>query len=253
MAQTVKEIHDEYYSQYRGQGTNLPSWSGSSRREYLIGINLLRAAIKKWERADGILWSALKTTLADAVAEGAAVTPTPVVIENTYTGSNIAAPSNMRKPPAFVRFTNANGVKDVPVLDPLKINAASNGVFFVGSPNTGFTMVVGSEIAAEYNGASFDYIYYRQARLPSLTDDPSDMYIDMSDPSFAVQYMLAGRFVNSRNGFGFKSATKEADLALANMKIEEYSGQPGSTEAVTPDVGWGVPAHTQNQFGSMEL
>lgn len=251
MAQTVKEIHDEYYSQYRGQGTNLPQWSGSSRREYLIGLNLLRAAIKKWERADGILWTALKTTLADAVAEGAAVTPTPVVIENTYTGTNIAAPKNMRKPPAFVTFTNANGVKNVPVLDPLKINGAAKGVYFIGSANTGFTMVVGADISADYMGATFDYIYYRQAKLPSLTEDPSNMYIDMSDPSFAVQHMLAGRFVNSRNGFGFKSAKAEADLALANMKIEEYSGQPASTEAVAADRGWGVPSNSN--FGDMEL
>ena len=72
----------------------------------------------------------------------------------------------------------------------------------------------------------------------------------MSDPNFAIQYMLASRFQNTRNGFGYKTAKFEADTALANMKIENNSGVYGNSESAVADGGWGAP---QTGFGSMEL
>ena len=165
-------------------------------------------------------------------------------------GEKTVAPSNMRKPPAWVFFTHADGrvSRQKPVEPHL---GATTNVWFEGGANTGYVMHVGSQLANDLTGTTFDYRYYKSATLPSITTDPSATYIEMSDSNFAVQYMLSARFQNTRNGFGYKTAKFEADTALANMKIENNSGVYGNSEEELADGGWGVPA--SGGFGSMEL
>lgn len=236
---TVKEIHDEYYAEFRGQGDSLPAFGN---REFTLGMYLLRSAIRKWERADGQLWRELITSLSDAkVLDNSIV--------NVIAGTVTAAPLNMRKPPAWVFFTKPSGeVARYKVVEPQ--DGATTNVWFEGGANSGYTMHVGSQIAPALIGATFDYRYYKKATLPTVTTDPSNILIEMSDPNFAIQYMLSGRFQNTRNGFGFKTAKFEADTALANMKIENNSGTYGNSEEILADSGWGMP-HTG--FGEMEL
>lgn len=237
---TVKEIHDEYYAQFRGQGDSLPTFGN---REFTLGIYLLRSAIKKWERADGQLWRELITSLSDAkVLDN--------TIIDTIAGEVTNAPSNMRKPPAWVFFTKPSGeVARYKVVEPQ--DGATTNVWFEGGANTGYVMHIGSQIVGQLIGAAIDYRYYKKATLPSVTVDPSATFIEMSDPNFAIQYMLSGRFQNTRNGFGYKTAKFEADTALANMKIENNSGVYGNSEEVLGDSGWGMPI--TGGFGSMEL
>lgn len=237
---TIKEIHDEYYAQFRGQGDSLPSFGN---REFTLGLYLLRSAIKKWERADGQLWRELITSLSKAKAADN-------TIVNTLGSATVAAPSNMRKPPAWVFFTHSDGrvTRHKPV-EPQ--DGATTNVWFEGGANTGYTMHVGEQIAPALLGTTFDYRYYKKATMPSITVDPSATQIEMSDPNFAVQYMLSARFQNTRNGFGYKTAKFEADTALANMKIENNSGVYGNSEMELADGGWGVPQG--GGFGSMEL
>lgn len=239
MSATVKEIHDEYYAQFRGQGDSLPAFGN---REFTLGLYLLRSAIKKWERADGQLWRELITSLSRAKAAD------PTIV-NTLTTNVVVAPKNMRKPPAWVFFTHSDGrVSRYKPVEP-HLGATTN-VWFEGGANTGYTMHVGSQIASALIGAEFDYRYYKQATLPSVTLDSSNALIEMSDTNFAVQYMLSARFQNTRNGFGYKTAKFEADTALANMKIENNSGVYGNSEEDLADSGWGMPS---SGFGGMEL
>lgn len=236
---TIKEIHDEYYAQFRGQGDSLPAFGN---REFTLGLHLLRSAIKKWERSDGQLWRELITSLAEAKVLD------PAVI-STVSGAITVAPTNMRKPPAYVFFTKSDGnVVRHKTVEPQ--DGTTTNVWFEGGANSGYKMHIGSEILANLTGSAFDYRYYKKAKLPSITANPSAETIEMSDPNFAIQYMLASRFQNTRNGFGYKTAKFEADTALANMKIENNSGVYGNSESVPGDSGWGAP---QTGFGSMEL
>jgi len=237
---TVKEIHDEYYAQFRGQGDSLPTFGN---REFTLGLYLLRSAIKKWERADGQLWRELITSLSAAKALDG-------TIISTLSGQTTIAPSDMRKPPAWVFFTLPNGnVSRYKPVEPQ--DGAVDNVWFEGGANTGYVMHVGENIVNNLVGSEFDYRYYKKATLPSVTVDPSATHIEMSDPNFAIQYMLSARFQNARNGFGYKTAKFEADTALANMKIENNSGVYGNSEEVFGDGGWGMPQHSG--FGTMEL
>lgn len=239
---TVKEIHDEYYAEFRGQGDSLPSFGN---REFTLGIYLLRSAIKKWERADGQLWRELITSLSVEAA-----LPANSGFTTVLSGTTVLAPSNMRKPPAWVFFTKPDGsVARYKPVEPQ--DGATTNVWFEGGANTGYVMHVGSQIAGALQGAAFDYRYYKKATLPTITPDPSGMLIEMSDPAFAIQYMLSARFQNTRNGFGYKTAKFEADTALANMKIENNSGVYGNSEEVLADSGWGMP--NTGGFGEMEL
>jgi len=240
------DVFPEYYALYRGQATNIPVWPSP---EYKVGIQLANAAIKIWDRADGILWRELVTSLS------AQKIITPAYI-NTLSGVSTAAPDNMRKPPAWVRFTLPNGsVSKVKVSLPenasgIETTRESGKVWFVGGASTGFTMQVDATLFNTINGATFDYVYIKKPTLLSATADPKDTVIDMSDPTFLVQKMLAFRFQNSRNGFGYKTADKDATDSLANMKLENYSGTYGDTESSVADGGWGT---SQDSFGAMEL
>jgi hypothetical protein len=240
MTQTVKNIVDDYYAQFRGQASNLPTYPD---REFNMGVILLRAAIQKWDRADGQLWRELFTTLAaEKLLE-------PTIID-TVEGALTVAPDNMRKPPAKVVFTLVDGrVAEYKTVRPQY--ASKSSVWFTGGANKGFIMHIGEDLLAELTDATFEYPFYRSPTMPTTVTDPSAIVIDMSDPSFAVQYMLASRFQNARNGFGYKTAMQEATNALANMKLEDSSGVYGNSEEMTVDTGWGTRGDTG--FGEMSL
>lgn len=232
---TIKEIHDEYYAQFRGQGTSLPVYGD---QEFSLGMILLRAAIDKWDRVDGELWRELNTSLATQK------TLDPTII-NTVSGTSMAAPSNMRKPPAEITFTLTNGSTATYAVNNPQ-DASVSGIWFVGGANTGYTMRIGSDLIATLTGATYDYRYIKKPFKPTVGVDSSTQSIDMSDPQFAVQYMLALRFQQARNGFGFKAAMQEAMNALANMRLENSSGTWGGAETMKTDGVWGVYVNTND-------
>ena len=84
------QIFEEYYTIFRGQNSNIPV---SGDREYETAVQLANNAIRKWDRADGVEWRELWTT---ALVDGSADL-------TTASGTTeYAAPTNMRKPPAFI-------------------------------------------------------------------------------------------------------------------------------------------------------
>ena len=240
-----QDIFAEYFSQFRGQAVQIPTFGD---REFTVGIYRCNNAIRKWDRVDGMLWREL---IARASDQSLTVLP---LVAKTIASSTVtyAAPTNMRKPPAEVWVYNAGNYQRLEVVPPHQVsglNELSSAVTFLGSANTGYTMHISPHRSDNYPGWTIDYLYYRKPTLLSITDDPSTTVIDMSDPNFAIQDMLASAFASARNGFGFKVASKEKSIALINMKIEDTSGVYGNSHGLKLDTGWGV----NKPIGDIEL
>lgn len=230
---TFKEIFAEYFSQYRGQATNVPTFGD---REFTVAIHNCNKAIRKWARVDGQLWRELYTTFKDNESKTSDTTITTG--KTTYD-----APSNMRKPPQYVSFYDSDGFNRSVTIKPYeleRLNELTNMIVFTGGANEGYKMVISDRVAEEYNGKSIDYVYVKQPTILSVSTDPSNTTIEMSDPNYAVQEMLASRFINSRNGFGYRTASSEASIALINMKIENESGDWSRADNLRLDRGWGT-------------
>lgn len=231
-----QDVFAEYFTQYRGQATAIPTFGD---REFTVAIYRGNSAIRKWDRTDGMLWNELITTAGEQ-----SLTVFPLVAKTIASGTvNYPAPTNMRKAPAKVRFyTTATNYDDVTVTPPEKTYDGNNDsrVWFTGGANTGFTMHVGSTLATQKNAYLVDYVYIKKPTLLTITDDPSAIVVDMSDPNYMVQDMLATAFSAQKNGFGYKVAAKEKSIAIINMKIENSSGTLGAPPAFELDSGWGV-------------
>lgn len=231
-----KDIFAEYFSQYRGQAVQIPVYGD---REFTVGIYRCNNAIRKWDRTDGMLWRELIARASDQD-----LATFPLVAKNVVGGTvGYAAPSNMRKPPAEVWVYNGGNYQRLEVIENSSIsgiNELSSAVTFLGGANTSYTMYISQKTSDAYTGWSFDFLYIRKPTLLPTNTDPSAVVLDMSDPNFAIQDMLATAFAASKNGFGFKVAAKEKSIAIINMKIENSSGTYGNTPSLKLDTGWGV-------------
>lgn len=216
-----EQIFAEYYTQYRGQATSLPTVGD---REWDIAIQLANNAIRKWDRVDGVQWRELWTT--------AGVEDALTVAEGTTEYDF----SNMRKPPAFISLGNSTGSTRYRVIEPHAVESfdSLNGLaYFTGSANRGYVLHLDGDLTG-VDGYEIDFPYMKK---PTMITGPSSKP-DMSDPNYMIQDMLASRFANARNGFGYKIAKGEANTALVNMKIENNTGTYGSPEPFNTS-NWG--------------
>lgn len=237
---TFKDIFEQYWVIYRGQATSIPFQLND--REYSLGIRNCNAAIKAWERADGQLWRELRSTLQSQTGNDSG--------EKTITNGKILydAPGNMRKPPGRVFAYGNNQYHELHVIDPkdlAKLNELSSAVCFIGSANKGYQMQTSERVAEELNGKNLDYVYDTAAQLLSTTEQPAEVKLEMSDPSFAVYYMLKLRSAANSNGFMFRFAESEASVALMNMKIENENGTWENPDVLALEGKWGTPNTTE--------
>jgi hypothetical protein len=213
-------IFEEYYPLYRGQAT-VPD---SSDREYQLGIALANNTVREWDRADGKLWNELFTTNQLTGSDNGAATTFDI------TATSLVAPTNMRKPGAYVTLTdpaNTSNYRKIPVVDASDVYAKgqnSTYAYFIGSASRQDWALYFNGIYTPYSGWNVDYVYYR---TPTFFTLGGGEIADMSDPNFIIQGMLKRRFVNSRNGFAYNDAREQATNALMNMVIENDSGAPG--------------------------
>lgn len=227
MTQTFDDLFPEYWTQYRGQATNLPD---SSSREYAIAINLANSTIREWLGADNIKWKELWTTLQDE---------DPKTFSSGTTTYDI---DSMSEPPGFVYLVDTDGTKTkLTVVEPYEIEdftGSSTFAYFTGSTGNGFTLHLEGDLS-QYDGFDIDFPYQR---LPNFIEDGNSVP-DMSDPNFLVQGMLYRRFISTKNGMGYNNAKTAADTALANMKIKNNTGTFGNSSKVrdtSPGFGTGV-------------
>lgn len=230
-------IFKEYYTLFRGRATSFPTYGD---REFSVAIQFANNAIRKWERADGQLWRELiDTAQQQSTAIWANDQRTVIAGQLNYT-----APSNMRKPPAFIWFFDGNNQVRINCIEPQDVQhypELSAVCYFSGSATKGFVLHIGQVLSEQYEGSGIDFVYYKNATLFSTTADPSTEIPEMSDPNFIIQDMLASRYTNTRNGFGLNVSKKEATTALANMKIENNSGVYSNAEMLKQyGSGWGT-------------
>ena len=221
-------IFEEYYPLFRGQSSSIPT---ETAPEYQLGIVMANNAIRKWDRTDGVEWNELWTT---ASLDG---TGDIILSENN---TEYSAPTNMRKPPAFIYVGDTSHVVTViPSRDAEKYGFTSAVAWFTGSANKGYTLNFNP--SGSFNDVAVDYIYMKKPQMITRGRDKPDM----SDPNFMIQDMLASRFANLRNGFGYKIAKQEATTALQNMKIENEGGTAGNSAAIEHLFGgWGKIGRT---------
>jgi hypothetical protein len=237
-----QDIFAEYFTQYRGQAVAIPVFGD---REFTVGIYRCNNAIRKWDRTDGMLWRELSARATDQTT-GDWATINRTILSGTL---SYPAPTNMRKPPAEVWTYIGGQYSRLKVVDPSEISGLqelSSAVTFIGGANTGYTMYISQQTSEDCNGRSIDYLYYRKPTFLSTAVDPSATVIDMSDPNYCIQDMLAIAFAASKNGFGYKVAAKEKSIAIINMKIENSSGVPGNSHGLALDTGWGVNTPTND-------
>lgn len=239
---TFDDIFNEYYTLYRGQGTSIPSYASSNNREYITGIHLGNNAIKKWERADGILWRELTVKATD---QNTTVWPTN---QRTLATGDVSydAPTNMVKPPAFIQVGTANA--RIPVVDPHEVpdmGPNSTYVYFSGGAGGLFTMKMPSNVATQYDGQTIDYTYYKKATLLLTASNPGSTVPECSDPNFIIHWMLYKRLQQARNPYA-QEVKAEAERLLADMKVNQNSGSFGNPPVIRTSVsGWGRSTGTK--------
>lgn len=204
-------IFAEYYALYRGQATSIPVFGDP---EYGIGIQLGNNSIRKWARADSEEWNELKTTL-------------QAMIPNQAVAATITI-ANMKKQPKRV-FLSGGTSFEVISNDRIDDYSNLNGLaWFTGGANTGWVLHMGGSLT-QVTGQLVDFPMQRKPVFLATATNPGATIIDMSDPNFMIQDMLASRAANARNGFLYKVAKAEANIALQNMKVENHSGTAGAS------------------------
>ena len=113
--------------------------------------------------------------------------------------------------------------------------------------NNGWTLNLNPAPDASTNGFDIDYVYYKKPRLVTS----GDTIVEMSDPYFAVNRMLAQRFRVSRNPY-YSSALRDAEDGLKTMQMDNNSGNWANPWKVADNSGteWGeqMPLQTPNDL-----
>lgn len=225
---TYAEIFAAYYTQYRGDA-DVPS---SSDDEYTIGMRLANEAINHWASYDGTYWKELFVSL---LASG----DSPTVITGT---TQYDAPEDMQEAGGLVKVKDSDGntVQTYQLIDPHEAQFKSDMstyAYFTGDPANGFVLNLNPAPPSSLSGKDIDYVYYKK---PTEFTTGSDV-TEMSNPYFIVHRMLANRFRASRNPY-YNSALRDAENALAKMKVDNDSGTWSNPWSVADRSGtsWGT-------------
>lgn len=231
MNPTFKEILTEYYSLYRGQGTSVPAYGRD--REYATAVNAANNAIRKWSRADNIIWKELVTT---AVINGSTIT----IASSTY---SYDCPTNMDSYGAFIAIIDGNNTQYVQVIEPHQLLDDTQGDYacFFGDPNNGYSLKLSSQLVANNIGRTIDFVYIKKPTLLPTDATADNILVEMSDVNYLIQAMLRSRYTTAKNGFGVSIANKDADDALINMKTRNNMGFYGRQDKIQGgNLSWGT-------------
>lgn len=225
-----KDLFAAYYAQYRTQADT----PASSDDEYIIFTALANEAINRWANYENTFWKELYQT---AQLDGSG--DLKLVAGETDYGTS----DDMRIAGGSIRVFDDNGmtVGRVPIIEPgeaqFKSDLASYA-YFIGDPNSGFTLKINPEPSTAWAGMNIDYVYYKKPT--TFVDTKTDTFPNMSQPYFIVHRALASRFRGSRNPY-YQSAKNDAEDILRTMQLENNSGSPADP--------WQVPDHSSGIFG----
>lgn len=210
-----QSIFSEYYTQLRGD-SDIPD---STDDEWKIAIQLCNQSIRRWDRIDGILWNELFALLSDA-DDGDTTVVTGI--------TDYEVPTNFRKPGGWVMYIDSSGntVKRLKVVQPYETQLytdTSDWAYFSGDPNNGFTLHVNPAPTTAESGLTLQYMYYKKPTYLT-TSETGTTLLEMNDPNFVVQDMLASRFRSTRVWPAYQTARKDADQSLSNMINDNAAG-----------------------------
>lgn len=222
------DIFEAYYTLYRAEA-EVPN---SEDDEYAIGIPLANEAINRWSSYDNTMWKELFTT-AQEDGDGDLVLS---LGETDYD-----APSDMKAAGGFIRvYDDSNAtVARIKIIEPQEAQFLSDSrqaAYFIGNPNSGFTLKLNVAPDAALAGKNIDYVFYKKADKIEIGEDSPEM----SDPYFIVHRMLANRFRSSRNPY-YTSAKSDAEDALRMMQLQNNSGNWADP--------WSLTDHSGTQWG----
>lgn len=218
---TLDQFHTQVHALYRGDG-NTPA---SGETKYTQRTALLLAAINIWDNQEGVLWDELWSTLTGA-GDG----------DKTVNASDLDydMPTDFRFLGSYVRTTNSEGKHTYyKVIKPqeaeLYKNTSDDACFVSGNKNSGFVLTFLKQPNA---GDTINYPYYKEAFEPSS----SSHVIEMSDPYFAVHFVVGKLHEQEGAGDRARISYSIADQKLKNMKLRnmmlphDQSNAPRSTD-----------------------
>lgn len=222
---TLTEFQTSVHSIYRGDG-NTPE-DGDTK--WTQRMYLLHAAINLWD-SQNILWNELWTTLT-AASDG----------DKTVNASDLEynMPTDFKFLGSFVRTTNSGGQHTFyeiikPQDSEIYKNTTANSCFVTGNRKTGFDLTF---LAQPATGDTINYPYYKTPFTPTTTSH----VIEMSDPYFAV-YFVVGK-LHEQDGAGDRArmAYSMADEKMRAMKVQNM---------MLPDRQSNKPPSLFNGFGT---
>lgn len=228
---TFTEIFAEYYAIFRNRTTNLPAFGD---REYTIAIHLGNEAIKKWARGAEAMLPRELIDLGSRQTTG--VWPT---VERTFDTGKLthAMPTNMRKPPKFIRVgTGTTDIEVIPPEEALDVAPTSASPYFIGGANNRYTLVIPSSMATQYDGETMDFVYDKNPTFLQVAETPAATVIEMSDPAFMIHRMVQMR-ATRKAGVLYTVAKAEATECLQAMKIENMNERKAAWNSLASSLG----------------
>jgi len=193
----------------------------SGDEDYTVWTNLINVAVNLWEKEEGILWKELFVDLVDAATGD----KTTGASDYSYT-----LPTDFNFPnSAYVWLgtgTQKVALKVIKIEDKqLYENNSDNWCYFTKS-----TLRINPNITVEA-GSTISYSYYKYATALTI----STSTFDMSDPMFAVYYVVAQLTREEGNAEYLNIATQK----LESMKTRNESTALYQKNAVTDPTGDG--------------
>lgn len=200
---TEEQIQQHIHSLYEGDA----DYPQEDDDDYVYRRTLINGAINRWQNDKGVLWNELFT---DTIATPAGSTLT---VSSGTTQYN--TPSAFLFAGGYVKIDNTTLLVVKPEQSQHYPQDPSIA-YFLGNPKDGYKLVIPEAVAANHNGATIFYPFYKTA---SLVADKEDK-LEMSDPFFAVHYVVADLYKQDNNSSQQNHHLIQAEERLSQMEIK---------------------------------
>lgn len=203
---TGQEFQDELHSLYQGD-IDTPT---SGDDEWQDRFRKLKTAIREWAGEKGIVWGELWKLLSDAADGGKTVLTATLAYD---------CPTDFDFPGAWVKTGSAaGGWAYWDVVSPERAqsfgNASMQCVFFTGNQSDGMQVNFMKQPTV---GDTIEYPYYKKADVPDADDDGT-FVIEMSDPMFAIYFVLSQMHEIDGEGDRAVKAIRQAQAKMDGMR-----------------------------------
>lgn len=203
--------------------------------------SFIARAVRAWENDPGYWWKELWKTLSAASPGGPG---------RTIIAAQVAylCPSDFKFPGGFVWLTNASGLvqKKLRVIDPKKVqllneDTADEHAYFIGNPNSGYTLFLNPIPTTAEAGQFIVYNYYKRATEPSASTD----FLEMSNPDFAIYHVLSTLYARQND-----ATRANNELATAQTFLEDMEGRNGDQPHWHPEEAEDIGSVLTGGFGN---